>query len=102
MCSSIVFLFLSFLLDIYVLIVPFSRFELVIILSLYLHYSLCKGVYKRKIQSRICHQLKIENIKIFFDMDESKMEIDDNKYVVCCLFDTFHDCGPTSQNQRKF
>ncbi|CAF1452991.1 unnamed protein product [Rotaria sordida] len=34
-------------------------------------------------------------------MCDSEMEIDHNKYEACCLFDIFHDCGPTSQTQQR-
>ncbi|CAF1495880.1 unnamed protein product [Rotaria sp. Silwood1] len=34
-------------------------------------------------------------------MCDSEMEIEYNGYEACCLFDTFHNCGPTSQTQQR-
>jgi hypothetical protein len=43
----------------------------------------------------------MEMFQDFFQMSDSEMIVDGNRYDKCCLFDTFHNCGPTSQNRRK-
>ncbi|CAF1530820.1 unnamed protein product, partial [Didymodactylos carnosus] len=34
-------------------------------------------------------------------MSDSEMKTDPKRYDKCCLFDTFHNCGPTSQSQQR-